>query len=381
MITKGQYIYYFLLFFLICLSLFFDFRKNNGRTKLILYCFLVLILSLFAGTRIGWSDQEGYVWVYDMIPPLPAFLLGNTFVQFRMEYLFVFFNSILKCFSDNPLIMFFSFAFITVSLNLYAYKKYSPYFILSVVFFYSGYYFGGTMIAIRMGIAMAIILFGLSYLADKRRIVFFITIFVACLFHISSISVLFGYLLYQLKPSKKTLFFSLLLFFILGFFAPFANWLFSYFMKFSGISVLVDNGLSYLGNEKFGYVSGVLRPTMLKQLAICLLAMRYRDFLSKQLKYFDVLFVFYCASTMWRFIFNDLALFSSRCGALLGVGEPVIIASLLLLFKPNQRVGIAVLLFLFALGSFYLNFITFDYPPYVSVLFGGTYWRDGYFGI
>jgi len=298
-----------------------------------------------------------------------------------MEYFFILLNSILKYFSANPLVMFLSVAFITVALNLYVYKKYSPYFVLSVAFFYSSYYFSGTMIAMRMGVAAALILFGMFYLVKKKFAAFIFTVFVACLFHISSIFVLFGYLLYRLKPSTRILFILLLGALILGSFTPIANWLFSYFIKFSGVSFILDNGLSYLGNEKFGYALGVLRPTMLKQLVICLLAMKYRYFLAKQLRYFNVLFVFYCASTIWRFIFNDVALFSSRVGGLLSAGEPIIIASFLLLFKSNQRVWIALLFFLLAFGSFYLNFITFDYPPYVSVLFGGKYWRDGYFGI
>ncbi|MFA5125318.1 MAG: EpsG family protein [Patescibacteria group bacterium] len=376
MIIRGWYIYYLFLFFLISLSLFFDFRKNSETKRLILYCFLVFILSLFAGTRIGWSDQEAYIWLYDMIPPLPVFLWGNTFVQLRMEYLFLLFNSVLKCFSDNPLTMFLSFAFITVALDLYAYKKYSPYFILSVVFFYATHYFSGAMVAMRTGIAMAFVLFGMSYLVNKKDSIFFIMVLIACFFHVSSIFVLFGYLLYRLKFSTKTLFFLIIGAFILGAFTPVANLVFSHFMQFKGSSVILDNGLNYLGDERFGYAAGVLRPTMLKQLVICLLALKYRDFLTKQLKYFNVLFVFYCASTIWRFIFNDIALFASRCGILLSVGEPVIIVSLLVLFKPSQRMLVAVLLSLFAVGSFYLNSITFNCPPYMSILFGGTYWRD-----
>lgn len=272
--------------------------------------------------------------------------------------------------------MFLSFAFITVALDLYAFKKYSPYFILTVVFFYATHYFSGVMVAMRTGIAMAFVLFGMSYLVNKNDLKFFIVILVACFFHISSIFVLFGYLLYRLKLSTKTLFFLLVGAFILGAFTPIANLLFSHFIQFKGSSMLLDNGLNYLSDERFGYAAGVLRPTMLKQLVICLLSLKYRDFLMQKLKYFNVLFVFYCASTMWRFIFNDIALFASRCGILLSVGEPVIIVSLLMLFKPNQRTLVAILFALFALGSFYLNSITFGCPPYMSILFGGTYWRD-----
>ena len=373
MIQAGQYPYYFLLFSLAFLSLVFDFRNSSGQTKLILCFFLVLVLALFAGTRVGWNDQEGYIWLYDRVPTLPLLFSGKAFMQFYMEYFFVLLNSILKCFSDNPLSMFLLAAFITVALNLNSYKKYSPYFLLAVVFYCSNYYFSGAMIQIRMGIATALILFGMDYLVNKKWRAFFIVVFVAFLFQASSLFVLFGYLLYRLKPSTKMLFLLLGGAFILGACSPVSNWLLSHMMKFRGSNSILDRGLNYYGQEKYADALGVFRPAMLKQLAICLLAMRYRGFLSKQLKYFDVLFIFYCAYTMWSFIFNDSAIYSGRGGVLLGVGEPVIIASLLFLFKPGQRPWMAALFFLFAFGSFYLNMVQYDFPPYVSVLFGGRY--------
>ena len=358
----------------------FDFCKTSRTAQSFLHFLLLVILALFAGTRVGWSDQDGYMWIFDMVSPLPVFISGQTFMEFRIEYFYLLFNSFLKCFSENPLVMFLSVATMVVALNLRAFRKYSPYFFLSILVYYSNYYFVGTMTAMRQGLAAAVILTGMAFLADRKWTAFFITVFVACLFHFSAIFVLFGYLLYRLNFSARVLFWMVAGSFMMGIFSPISHWLFSHFIGLGDLNPQIQTGLNYLEDQQQGFALGVLRPTSLKQLAICLLVIRYRDYLCTQLKYFNVLSIFYCAATMWRFIFNDIAVLAARVGGLLSVGEPVIVVSFLLLFKPDQRRWIALLVVVFAAASLYLNFIAFNFPPYVSALWGGKYWKEGFFG-
>lgn len=375
--------YYLLFIFMVLLSFVFDFHKFSETSKHALHGLLVVVLSLFAGTRVGWSDQDGYKEIFDMVPPLPAFLAGEYYVQFRIEYFYLLLNSFLKCFSTHPLILFLSVAAIVVTMNLWAYRKYSPYFVLSVVAYYSNYFYPGTMTAMRQGLAAGIVLCGMSFLVDndKKTAWFLLAVGIATLFHFSAIFALFGFLLYRLNFSSRILFILVIGAFLSGLYSPLSHWLFSKFMGLGDLNPQISTGLHYLEDEAQGFALGVLRPTSLKQLGICLLAIRYRDYLAKQLTYYNVLFVFYCAATMWRFMFNDVAVIAARVGGLLSVGEPVIIASFLLLFKPTQRGWVALCIFVLAAFSLYLNFIAFNFPPYVSALFGGKYWVQGYFGI
>lgn len=383
-----DYSQYFLLYWpyfavfisLALLALVFDFSKTSKSFQLFLRFTLVGVLALFSGTRVGWSDQDGYLWIFDMVAPLPVFVSGQTFVEYRIEYFYLLFNSIVKCFTENPMYLFISVAFFVVALNLRSLKKYSPYFFLSVLVYYSNYYYVGTMTAMRQGMSAAVIFFGMAFLVEKRWTAFFITIGVATLFHFSAIFVLFGFLLYRLNFSSRILFFLVIGSFILGFISPISHWLFGHFVGLGDLSPQIQTGLSYLEDQDQGFALGVLRPTSLKQLMICLLAIKYRDFLVTKLKYYNVLFVFYCAATMWRFVFNDIAVLAARVGGLLSIGEPVIVVSFLLLFKPEHRRWIALWIVLFAAGSLYLNFKAFVYPPYVSALFGGQYWKEGFFG-
>ena len=228
---EGLQSYYFVLFFLAALSFVFDFCYSVDKIKSVLCLFLIFVLSIFAGTRIGWSDQVEYALLYHSISPLPQFLFGQAFVQFRVEFLFLFLSSILKCFSDSPLSLFLLMAFITVAFNLSAYKKYSPYFFLAVVFYFSNDYFEGAFQQIRMGVAGALILFSMSYLVKKRWKAFYSIIIVACFFQISSVFAIFGYFLYRLKLSTKSLFLLLMGAFVIGSFSSVTNWLFSFIMK------------------------------------------------------------------------------------------------------------------------------------------------------
>ncbi|MGE0267508.1 MAG: EpsG family protein [Candidatus Omnitrophota bacterium] len=373
--------YHVLFAFLVGLSLFFDFHKTSRSLQQGLFFLLIILLSVFCGTRVGWSDQDGYMWIFDMVPPLPGFLTGQTYVPFRIEYLYLLLNSFVKCFSQNPMVLFLTVASGVVTMNLWAYRKYSPYFFLTVLAYYSNYYFVGTMTAMRQGIATGIVLCAVSLLTGKKDLAFIVFVMVAAMFHFSAIFALFGYVVYRLNFSSRVLYCLVLGSLALGIFSPVSHWLFSHFLSFSNLNPQIETGLSYLENESQGFALGVLRPTSLKQLMICLLAIRYRETLGKQMKYFEVLFLFYCGATIWRFLFNDVAVLAARVAGLLSLGEPVLIVSFLLLFKHDQRRWIALGIILLAAGSLYLNFITFNYPPYVSALFGGMYWKEGFFGI
>jgi len=116
-------------------------------------------------------------------------------------------------------------------------------------------------------------------------------------------------------------------------------------------------------------VLGVFRPTMMMNMMMCLLAMKFRNYLKERIGCFDIFFVFYCAGVMWRFLFNDMAIFASRGGTVLTVGGPIIFASFLLVFKAPNRVFIAPLFYAACALFLWLNFVVFDYPAYSSVLF------------
>jgi hypothetical protein len=220
-----------------------------------------------------------------------------------------------------------------------------------------------------MGLASALVLFGMRYLVDKKWSYFIVTVLAASMFQVSAVFVFFGAFLYRLNLKTRTLLVLLIVALIMGAFMPVAYKVFDVFLKFHVGGSLFDRGMSYYGNVEYGYMLGVFRPSMMKHLIMCLLAMKFRNYLKKRIACFDVLFVFYCAGAMWMFLFNDMAVIAARGGAVLTVGGPVIFASFLLLFNDMRRTLMAPLFYMVCALFLWLNFSAFDYPAYSSVLF------------
>jgi hypothetical protein len=369
MILSGQFPYYFLFGLIAIIAIFLDFIYKNKYVRSVVYISLIIILSLFAGTRLGWNDQGAYSWIYGTIQPLPNFFSSGGFNFYREEWLFLLTSSFLKCFSDDPLIMFMFFAFVTVVLTLNSYKKYSPFFFTAVLLYCASDYIGWGMCQTRMGLAGAFLLFGMRYLVEKKFLLFLLFFIVAMAFQISSVFILFGLILFLWNPSTKVILIGIFIALLMGMFLPFANKIFSW-VSTIGSSSLIDRGLNYYESEKYGYALGVLRPSMIRSYLIICIGLLYRKELSEKVSYFNMFFLFYCGGITWRLVFNDLAIVSARGGELLSIGEPVIIATFLLLIKSRKvRLLSIVVICLLCMLNFYLLSCQNGYPDYVSVLF------------
>ncbi len=369
MILSGMFPFYFLFLLIATASYFFDLIFNVKAARGILFFTFLFILAIFAGTRTGWPDQDIYEWVFSQVPPLPEFLFGGTQVDFREEYMFIVLNSVIKCFSADPVVMFLVMAFISLGITLFVYKKYSPFFMLSVLFYTSVLYPSREMEQIRMAIASALILLGLAFLVEKKRNCFVMMVFFASLFQASAFFSLFGYLLYRLNLTTKKILFLLICSFFIGTYFPLAYKFFNIFLKANIGGSLLERGASYYGNQEYGHALGVVKPYSLKLLCGCLLSMIFRKTLNARVKYFEVMFIFLSGALMWYFLFNDLAIIAVRGANIMSVGEPLIFASFLLLFNTAGRYFIVFIFYMVCFLIFYLSQAAFNYPEYISVLF------------
>lgn len=83
---EGLQSYYFVLFFLAALSFVFDFCYSVDKIKSVLCLFLIFVLSIFAGTRIGWSDQVEYALLYHSISPLPQYFIYRRIKESKLLF-------------------------------------------------------------------------------------------------------------------------------------------------------------------------------------------------------------------------------------------------------------------------------------------------------
>ncbi len=158
--------------------------------------FIVAFLLLFVGLRYNTgADWKTYTYVFDSISTGMCYMgWEKGFVGLMKLVYYLFGNYYVLQFSATLFLLF--------ALNRF-YSRYSPYPILSISLFVILFLFTILMAQVRQSIALAIVLLGTPYVFERKALLFFVTIGVACLFHISA---LFALPLYFInRPINKYL--------------------------------------------------------------------------------------------------------------------------------------------------------------------------------
>ncbi len=151
--------------------------KKSENTSKIIY----ITLFAFCALRfdVGW-DYTSYV---DQIKKGYTGDIDNR-IELFSKYVFSI-GSYLKFYP----IVFIIFAFLTLKITSLAINKYSVNPLLSWLVFYSmPLFFFASLSTLRQSVATAIIFYSYRYATEKKYLLFFITILIACLFHISAIA-------------------------------------------------------------------------------------------------------------------------------------------------------------------------------------------------
>lgn len=163
-------------------------NKANLSMKLILikkqsllWVFIAWILILIAGLRLfGWAnDTTNY---YEMVVYQDELLLGTKELFFR---LIIFLNALF--FNSNFTFFLLIFASLGVGIKVYAFSKYSSIPMLSIALYFLSYFWLQDYIQIRAGVATGIFLLATKDLADGNSKKYFYKVFLAVMFHWSSI--------------------------------------------------------------------------------------------------------------------------------------------------------------------------------------------------
>jgi hypothetical protein len=173
--------------------------------------YLFIFLFIFSALRynVGW-DYDIYA---DGIKD--AYSYGWNGIDGRYEYFSKIVFFIGAYFKFYPLV-FIIYSFLTLflvyrSVQLYSFNKYVSWLAyISMPLFYFA-----SLSTIRQGIATSIILYSYNYLRSKRYIRFFMGIFIASLFHQSSIAGILLFPISLIKISKKVNFYILLISFFM----------------------------------------------------------------------------------------------------------------------------------------------------------------------
>ena len=217
--------------FAIISQLFFNEKKLNIFDLLIL-----IVLIGFAGTRLSFNDTVNYVNSFKTQIPSSFSNISSMELELGSNPGFYIYQAFIKTYiSENPQIFIFISSLITITSFVVFYKKYSSSFTLSIYLFMSSALLLFTMGAMKQVLAMAIVLWGIPYVVEKKYIRYIIIVLIASTMHPYSLIFLAAPLLCDNIWTLKT-YILLAVVFIIG----------KYFESFVGFLI---NSTSEIGDE------------------------------------------------------------------------------------------------------------------------------------
>ncbi len=331
---------YFPVFLLLSLFSIVTIDREGSRYINLYLAFSLILLVLLAALRDLSPDQITYAIVFEHTNSLLEwFKNGSNFnhsklIQYNPGFLT--FLSIIKVFTSNATLMFLTIAFSNVWMVIYSCKKLSPYPVLSVLIYYSWFYYSN-LGALRHAVLVAVLMLLLVVVINNKAIKSFLLYLYAMTIHKVGAFVLSIYLLKKLKFKSKSYSFFLIVAFAIGF--------------FGGISYLaIDLLYQFLpgswqekidAHVAWGLFSGkedLFRGQVIKQMAILVACLFYFSPLTKRYSdKFNILFGTYLVSTVSLFLFVDFKLIGDRVSNLLGVVEIILIPMLLSIVISRDR--------------------------------------------
>jgi hypothetical protein len=338
---------YFPVFLLLSLFSIITIDREGSRYINVYLAFSFIILVLFAGLRHLSPDQITYSRVFEHAYSLFELLEnGSNFDDSELlnfNWGFLTFISFIKVFTSNVTLMFLTIAFINIWMVIYSCKKLSPYPMLSVLSYYSWFYYFN-LGALRHATLAAVMMLLLVVVINNKAIKSFFLYLYALTLHKVGVFILSIYLVKKLKLKSKSYSFFLIVGLAIGFFggiAYLAIELLYQFLPGSWQEKIYIN----IALERFSGKEDLFRGQVFKQLAILVACLFYFSALTKRYSdKFNILFGTYFVSTICLFLFIDFKLIGDRVSNLLAVVEIILIPMLLSIVTSRERFYVLLLI-------------------------------------
>jgi amylovoran biosynthesis protein AmsC len=310
-----------------------------------LFVLILFIFALLIGLR---GNQDEYTRVFLLVPDFSSFDHG---LALEKGYVFYFYSSLLKTLGLGSQYVLAAYAFISLGLYSYYYRKFTPYYYLAFLIYLVHAIQFREMHGIRMGLASALALpIMSSVLLNKKSRFFFLSILSVLIHYVGvlSFSIYFLNKRYSLK-----LYFFLFIFAILisetGGLLMIMNYIYS-------LNIFPDFIANYFVSTVWSYDVGIFHPKTIQQIIFCsfyLFLIYYLGIKTDRLS--NLIFNMYFTSTILYILFSQLAIFAFRLGSHFYVIEPLLIVSMVTLFKQKRLVYLSIVFS--AIGVSYLNYI------------------------
>ena len=259
-----------------------------------------------------------------------------------------------------------------------SFKRYTPYLYLSLLMFYT--LSMGLMGSNRQLIALAICIYALRYVIEKKPIKFFLLIALAISFHTTSfLFIIYYFLNRDIKPRAFILI--LCCSFVIGM-SDFPSILFSNIGNLIGgqaaikVYVYLEGAKDTLAEYKLSIIG------ILKRFIFLSIFYYNRKYLREKLIYYNILLNGYIIGIAFYFLFaHSLLIMVSKGSLYFNIMEPLLIASQICLLKrKDNRAFAIVILLVFAFLFFYQSITIYPdlFLPYKGIFINSGYHRVMY---
>lgn len=341
-------IYIVILFFLLILCCF-----ENNKT-----CFLIGIITLFVfavlrGVGVD-RDYETYISIYEYLVNGEPYTIEPTFIlaTYVSHYL-----------TGSPVLIFFVFALVAVYYKSKFILTFSPYICLSLLVYYSNFYFVHELTQIRIGAASAIGFYAIKYLIENNRRKFIILVLISSLFHFSMIVLLIA-LLFDKKKINTNYIVTTYFLIIAGYVLIYLNISPLRVLQYIPISVLREKLAIYTYQTENGMIEPVNVTSIVQLIKLCVIT-----FIFSNASKFEnnasmiLLSKLYSLSPVCLVLLSSLPAFAIRVSELYSVADIVVLPILATYCKQGRliRLGIVVLATCILLMNLYHNGIVKGY--------------------
>lgn len=360
--------YLFIFFTLSCFSLS-PYIKQGKELKIPFLMFSYLMLFSFAGLREAGVGADDFVYVSKFLetPDISHWLFGNYSYSYKstfMEPLYLIYGAFIRLFTDDYVFLFTGVAFLSVSLAVQNYYRYSHYIFLTLLLFFVHTFLYRDINQIRSGVAAAIGLFLIAQIHNRQHIKVWGTLCLASLFHIASFVLIFAYIFSFFKVTRNRV--------IVAYFCALFLGLIGVsqvvFQVIPGGGILAEKLHNYTENGNYVNAVSLFDITNIKNSAIFFVIILFWKRLEKVVPYFTTLVLFYLLAVGIRITFWDLGVLAARTSTFFAIVEVILIPYFIFIFR--NKVFVTLLIILYAFLILYLNlFVKEGRNPYALSIF------------
>lgn len=341
-------IYIVILFFLMICC----YCENN---KAFFYTGIVIlfILAILRGEGVD-RDYETYISIYGYLINGEPYTIEPTFIlaAYISHYL-----------TGSPVLIFFVFALIAIYYKSKFIITFSPYICLSLLIYYSNFYFVHELTQIRIGAASAIGFYAIKYLVKNEQRKFIILVLFSSLFHFSMVILLIT-LLFDKRKINIYYILTIYCLIIAGYLLIYLNISPLRVLQYIPISVLREKLAIYTYQTENGMIEPVNVTSIMQLVRLCVIT-----FIFANSRKFEnntpmvLLSKLYSLSPVCLVLFSSLPAFAIRVSELYSVADIVVLPILATYCKQARmiRLGIVVLTICILLMNLFHNGIVNGY--------------------